>query len=92
MLKDLLVFNKIDVYRSSTVEAVNETSVTVKTPEGIKEITADTVMVAVGYRSQKSLYDTMADSGRLVYNVGDSRSVHNIMYAIWDAYQLAREI
>lgn len=92
MLKDLLVFNKINVLRSSTVKAVNDASVTVKTPKGEKEIKADTVMVAVGYRSQKGLYDTMKDSNKIVYNVGDSRNVHNIMYAIWDAYQLAREL
>ena len=49
-------------------------------------------MVAVGYRSNKGLYDTMAGSNKIVYNVGDSRNVHNIMYAIWDAYQLAREL
>jgi 2-enoate reductase len=34
----------------------------------------------------------MKNSGRIVYNVGDSRNVHNIMYTIWDAYQLAREL
>ena len=49
-------------------------------------------MVAVGYRSQKDVYDTMLDSNKVIYNVGDSRNVHNIMYAIWDANQLAREL
>jgi 2-enoate reductase len=92
MLRDLLVFHKIDVYRSSKVKAVNETSVTVETPVGEKEIKADTVMVAVGYRSQKGLFDAMKDSDKIIYNVGDSRNVHNIMYTIWDAYQLAREL
>jgi len=92
MLKDLLVFNKIDVFRSSTVKAVNDVSVTVKTPTGEKEIKADTVMVAVGYHSQKDLYDTMKDSNKIVYNIGDSRKVHNIMDAIWGANQLAREL
>jgi 2-enoate reductase len=92
MLKDLLAFNKIDIYRSSKVKAVNETSVTLETPKGEKKIKADTVMIAVGYRSQKSLYDAMKDSNKVIYNVGDSRNVHNIMYSIWDAYQLAREL
>jgi len=92
MLKDLLVFNQIDVYCNSTVMAVSDTSVTVKTPDGEKEIKADTVMVSIGYRSNTSLYDTMTSSNKVVYNVGDSRNVHNIMYAIWDAYQLAREL
>ncbi|MHB8064242.1 MAG: oxidoreductase [Ruminiclostridium sp.] len=92
MLKDLLTFNKIDVYRNSTVTVVNDVSVTVKTPEGEKEIKADTVMVSVGYRSNIDLYHSMTSSNKVIYNVGDSRNVHNIMYAIWDAYQLAREL
>ena len=92
MLKDLLVFNKIDTYCSSTIKTVKDDSITVKTPDGEKEIKADTIMVAVGYRSEKDLYDTMVDSNKVVYNVGDSRNVHNIMYAIWDANQLAREL
>jgi len=92
MLKDLLVFNKIEVYCSSSIKTINDASVMVETPNGEKEIKADTVIVAVGYRSQKELYDTMVDSNKVVYNVGDSRNVHNIMYAIWDANQLAREL
>jgi len=92
MLKDLLVFNKIEVYCNSSVNTINDASVMVKTPNGEKEIKADTVVVAVGYHSEKWLYDTMVDSNKIVYNVGDSRNVHNIMYAIWDANQLAREL
>jgi 2-enoate reductase len=92
MIRDLLPFNKIEVFRGSTVKAVNDTSVTVVTPQGEREIKADTVMVAVGYRSNSCLYDSMANSNKIVYNVGDSRNVHNIMYAIWDAFQLAREL
>jgi len=90
MLKDLLDFNKIDVCRNSTVIAVNDTSVIVKTSEEQKEIKADTIMVAIGYRSNSGLYDSMTSSNKELYNVGDSRNVHNIMYAIWDAYQVAR--
>ncbi|MGH4117419.1 hypothetical protein [Clostridium sp.] len=75
-LKGLLVFNKIEVYCSSF----------------IKTLKADTVIVAAGYRYQKKLYDTMVDSDKVVYNVGDYRNVHNIMYAIWDSNQLAREL
>jgi 2-enoate reductase len=74
------------------VEALNNASVTIKTPNGVKEIEADTVMVAVGYHSQKDLYDSVKDSKKIVYNTGDSRKVHNIMDAIWGANQLAREL
>jgi len=92
MLKDLLVFNKVDVLINSSVKTVNETSVAVKTPSGEIEINADTVMVAVGYHAQHYLYDAMRDSGKIMYNIGDSLAVRNIMNTIWDANQVAREL
>ncbi|HWQ41468.1 MAG TPA: FAD-dependent oxidoreductase [Desulfosporosinus sp.] len=92
MLKDLLAFNKVGVYCNSTVIDVSDTSVTVKTPEGQIEIKADTILVAIGYRSNNGLYKSMISSNKVIYNVGDSRNVHNIMYTIWDAYQLTREL
>jgi 2-enoate reductase len=64
----------------------------VKTPSGEKNIKADTIMIAIGYQSQKSLFDSMMDSSKIVYNVGDSLKVRNIMNTIWDANQLAREM
>ena len=92
MLKDLLAFNDVEVYRNSSIKTIKNDSVSVETPDGEKKIKADTVIVAVGYSSQKELYDTMLTSNKIVYNVGDSRNVHNIMYAIWDANQIAREL
>lgn len=92
MLKDLLVFNKIDVYCNTSITTIKADSISLKTPSGEKEIKADTVIVAVGYSSEKELYEQIVDSNMLTYNVGDSRNVHNIMYAIWDANQIAREL
>lgn len=93
MLKDLLAFHKVDVHVNSTVKTVEDDGVVVQTPEGEQTFKADTVMVAVGYRPDTALYDSIAsETGMLVYNIGDSREVHNIMNAIWDAYLLAREI
>lgn len=93
MLKDLLAFHKIGVYLNSKVQSVKDGNVVVETSEGQQTLKADTVMVAVGYRPDTSLYDELAsETGMLVYNIGDSREVHNIMNAIWDAYLLAREI
>jgi 2-enoate reductase len=92
MLKDLLAFNKVDVLCNTSVKTVNETFVVVKTPDGEREIKADTVMVAVGYHSQNHLYNDLSDSCKIVYNVGDSLTVRNIMDTIWDANQVAREL
>ncbi|MFT9078683.1 FAD-dependent oxidoreductase [Ethanoligenens sp.] len=92
MLRDLLVFNNIPVYRNSKAKVVNDASVTVETPDGVKDLKADTVMVAVGYRANTALFDSLRSCGKVVYNVGDSRHVRNIMSAIWDANQVAREL
>jgi 2-enoate reductase len=92
MLKDLMPFNKIAVFSDSSIKTVNDDSVVVKTPNGERKIPADTIILALGYHSQTGLYDSMRDSRKVVYNVGDSLNVHNIMYTIWDANQLARGI
>jgi len=92
MLKDLLVFNKVDVLRNSSVITVKETSVVLKIPDGKRVIKADTVIVAAGYHSQHYLYDAMRDAGKITYNIGDSLTVSNIMNTIWDANQVARAL
>ncbi len=92
MLKDLLPYNKVDVYRKTKVTKVGDCSVTVENENGEKEISADTVLVAVGYRSEKNLQEDLSGLNIPVYNIGDSREVKNIIHAIWDAYEVARNI
>lgn len=92
MLKDLLAFTKVPVLCSAKVTAVDSACVTVETAEGEKRIKADTIMLAVGYRPNAALYDKLRKCGKAVYNIGDSRHVQNIMHAIWDAFQVAREL
>lgn len=92
MLKDLLAFEKISVICSAKVTAADENSVTVQIDGDEKKVKADTVMMAVGYRPDTALYDELRGCGKAIYNVGDSRHVQNIMHAIWDAFQVAREL
>ncbi len=92
MLKDLLAFENIPVLCSTKVTAVDDNSVTVQSEKGEDKINADTVMLAVGYRPNAALYDELRGCGKEIYNIGDSRHVHNIMSAIWDAFQVAREL
>ena len=53
---------------------------------------ADTVITTVGYRSENKLYEAVRDLNRPVYNIGDSNQVRNIMYAVWNAYEITRNI
>ena len=56
----------------------------------LKVLPAKTVIASIGYKENNMLYEQLKDSEIPVYNIGDSRQVHNIMYAIWNAYELAR--
>jgi 2-enoate reductase len=93
MLKDELVFHKVKIYKNSKALSGMDKQLTIQSPEGELVLAADTVISAVGYREENALYGELKDdfSGP-IYNVGDSSRVHNIMYAIWDAYELAREM
>jgi 2-enoate reductase len=93
MLMDELAFHHVGIYKKSKVTAGSGEGVTVATPDGDIALAADTVITAVGYREDDSLYRKLMDTlKKPVYNIGDSRKVHNIMFAIWDAYEIAREM
>lgn len=92
MLVDLLAFHDVDVFTSSTVKSIEGGKVTAETPEGERSFPVDTVISAIGYRENHALYDELKDMDIPVHNIGDSQKVHNIMYSIWNSYELAREL
>lgn len=49
-------------------------------------------IVAIGYVSEKSLYDEIKFEVPNVHLLGDANQVSNIMYAIWNAHEVARNI
>lgn len=92
MLEDLLSYNDIKIMTSSKVLKSDENGVIAANESGEVHVSADTIVSAVGYQSDDKLFRSIKDSEIPVYNIGDSRNVHNIMYSIWDAYELARNI
>jgi 2-enoate reductase len=93
MLKDELAFHKVKILKNSKVLSADKNVVTIATPDGEVKVSADTIISAVGYREKDGLYTELKAALKMpVYNIGDSRKVHNIMYSIWDAYEIAREI
>lgn len=93
MLKDELAYHKVKILKRSKVSAVRPNDVAIATQEGAITVAADTVIIAVGYKSEDGLYQSVKDTLKVpVYHVGDSRNVNNIMYAIWEAYEIAREM
>ena len=92
MLTDLLKFHGVVVYTSASVKEIREDMAVLSV--GGSDVTVDVsaVISAVGYTSSNLLYEQLKDMEIPVHNVGDSRNVHNIMYAIWDAYEIGRGI
>ncbi|MDO4544988.1 MAG: FAD-dependent oxidoreductase [Bacillota bacterium] len=58
----------------------------------IWQLTCDYLVEAVGFTENKSLYEALQYEVPQLYLIGDSRKVSNIMYAIWDAFEVANHI
>lgn len=92
MLTELLQYHKVDIHTSTKVKEVRANEAVLVKGEEVFTVLADTVIGAVGYRENNSLYEELQELEIPVHNIGDSNKVHNIMYAIWDAYELSRNI
>lgn len=92
MLEDLLKFYNVEIMTSTSLVAVKDTEAVVETKSGEKSIEADSVVMAIGYNPDNSLYKQIAPDRAEAYLLGDARKVQNIMSAIWDAYEVARNI
>lgn len=89
MLKELVPFKGVTVLTNSTVSDGKEGFVTVTTNESIKKIKADTVALAVGFTSENDLYKALKFEVSDLHLIGDAKNVSNIMYAIWDGFEIA---
>lgn len=92
MLEKLIPFSGVNVLTSSKVIESTEKGVIVDVNGNNQELTADSIILAVGYNSENSLYDELKYELPDIYLIGDARKVFNIMYAIWDAYEVAANL
>jgi 2-enoate reductase len=92
MLHDLLAFKQVVVLASGYVAEPTAGGFVVKTGAKQAVVPADCAILAIGYASDRELYDAVRNKVDEAYLLGDARQVQNIMYAIWDAYEIARNI
>ena len=71
---------------------VTSKGVVVENTDGKHEINADVVVMAVGFRPRKSLYNALSDYAGEVYLLGNAKKVANISDAIWAAYEVGNGI
>lgn len=92
MLHDLLNYHKVNILVGAKVESVEGDTIRYIVDGSKRELEADTVVYAIGYNSDRKLYRELQKDEKEIYLLGDARRTRNIMYAIWDAYELANNI
>ena len=94
MLERLIPFSGCDVMTRTTAVRVTDSGIILRNldTDNETEIKADTVILAVGFKSDNSLYDEMLTEAGEIYSVGDCRQFKNVHQAIWDAYEVANHI
>ncbi len=93
MVLDMLKFHNVKVVLNTSLQEVKDGAVEV-IDKNLKKSTipADTVVISIGLKPDRKLYSDIAGTVPDTYVIGDANSARNIMYAIWDAYEVARNI
>ena len=93
MLRDLLKFHKVRVLTETALCQVTDDGVVVMGKSSNKTtLAADTVVTACGLCPEQELYTSLKDSFPDLHLVGDAAQARNIMHAIWDGFEAARNI
>jgi 2-enoate reductase len=92
MLLALIPFKGIRVLTSTRVRAYQGGFLICDTPGGLESLNCEAVILAVGYEPDRSLYEAVRFDVPEIYLLGDARRVANIMYAVWDAFEVANGI
>ncbi|RNM05028.1 FAD-dependent oxidoreductase [Dickeya undicola] len=93
MLRDLVAFKNIRLLTDTVVSGATDAGFILKNAANEETVlAADSAILAIGYHSQKALYESVRNELPETYLLGDAKQVQNIMYAIWDAYEVAKNI
>lgn len=92
MLEELLPFQGVNIICNAKVTGFKDGAVSYETAGKAEKLDTDSVILSVGYRSADELYHELEFDVADLYLLGDAGKVSNIMYAIWDAFEVANHI
>lgn len=92
MLEKLVPYEGVEVLTSAKVEEFKDGKLSVTVDGKELKLSCDSVILAVGYKEEDSLYRQLEFEVPEIYLLGDAKKVSNIMYAIWDAFEVANHI
>jgi len=83
----------VNVLTNMKIEEITDKGVVAVDEEGRRhEIEADTVVLAMGYTSDRTLYEALQDKVAELYAIGDSRKPRKLREAILEGAYIARQI
>jgi 2-enoate reductase len=93
MLLDMLKYYGVKWKTDTTLIKVTDKEIDVSIDDNIVEsIKCDNVVLAVGYRANNSLAESLNNIECEIYCIGDCKKPRMIMNAIWEAYKIANSI
>lgn len=92
MLLRLVPWHGIETVTGAGVKEYKDGQLCMTVGDEEKKLSCDSVILAVGYKEENSLYEKLQFEVPELYLLGDAKKVANIMYGIWDAYEVANHI
>ena len=72
MILELLEHHQVEIRLQTKLQEIREHEIVVETQGAIQELASDCTILALGYRSNRSLYDQILLKAKDIYNIGDS--------------------
>ena len=88
-LRAALKYYQVPVYTETGLTEVGDGCVFLKDKNGTRNVSADSVIMAIGYNSKADLAD---ENDPHVHVIGDAHEVGNLMTGIWRAYEIAMKV
>ena len=92
MIPDLFEHHHVAVLENHRLSAVEHGRVILESDGQKKAFDADSVVIAVGFRSVPSMAQELQGCGAAVYEIGDGQKVSTILHAVWDGYEVGNNI
>ena len=93
MLKELFTYHKITTQLGARLNKITHDGITAETTEGELTIKADQVILAIGYMQANDLPTRMYQKHpEKVTVIGDCKKVSNIMNAVYEGYEVGKNL
>ncbi|OAA90788.1 NAD(P)/FAD-dependent oxidoreductase [Clostridium ljungdahlii] len=89
-IKDMIAKSNIKVMTGTKLTAVYEDKVKVSIDGEEKEVPCDTLVLAVGYKADTTLSDSLEQKGKRVFKIGDNVKAGKIIDAVQQGFHTVR--